>query len=149
MPDPFVEMDKEAGGHRDSPLNPTHVEEVFRACLAHGEQSHPTVTVKGILHNAHFAVSELQKRHKEIGAMLDLLPTPFQKLEKGGGGGWSFLQACLDNDGNLWTGVHLTMEQLFMLGLATEQASFCMPREIWEALPGGMPYLVIHTTQTP
>jgi hypothetical protein len=50
----------------------------------------------------------------------------------------------MDKDGNQWTGLHLVMEQLFMLGLATDQANWCMPdREIWKSLPGGMPYVVV------
>jgi hypothetical protein len=129
--------------HRDSPLNPTHVGEVFNACLAHGEASHPTITVQGILHTAHFAVDELERRKREIGGMLAQLPTEFQPHETGGGGGWSFLNACDDRDGRQWTGFHAVMEQLFLLGIATGQAKWCMPREMWKMLPGEMPYIAV------
>jgi hypothetical protein len=143
MTDPFIEMDKAIAGHRDSPLNPQHVEEVFEACLAHGEASHPTCTVQGIVHTAHFAVDELQRRKKEIGGMLAQLPAEFTPCEAGGAGGWSFLNACQDRDGNQWTGLHLTMEQLVLLGLGTDQVAWCLPRDMWTALPGQMPYFVV------
>jgi hypothetical protein len=72
--------------------------------------------------------------------MLLQLPDSFQKDS---GGGYSFLEACNNKDGNQWTGLHLRMEQLFSLGIATEQVSYCLPRENWSILPGGMPYLVV------
>jgi hypothetical protein len=143
MSDPFVEMDKTISGHRDSPLNPTHVEEVFTACLAHGDVDHPTVTVIGIVHNANFAMKRLDEHKEEIAGMLAQLPNEFRARELGGGGGWSFLNACQDRDGNQWTGLHLTMEQLVLLGLATGQVIFCMDRDMWDILPGGMPYFVV------
>jgi hypothetical protein len=130
--------------HRDSPLSSEHVTRVFEDCLAHGAESHPTITVQGIVHTAHFAVKKLARRRREIGGMLAQLPDQFQPHESGGGGGWSFLNACDDKDGNQWTGQHLVMEQLFLLGIGTEQASFCMPRELWNALPGAMPFIEVN-----
>jgi hypothetical protein len=35
------------------------------------------------------------------------------------------------------------MDQLFTLGIAIEKVSFQLPREMWNVLPGGMPYLVV------
>jgi hypothetical protein len=143
MSDPFVEMDKSISGHRDSPLNPVHVEEVFNACLARGEVDHPTITAVGILHKANFAMKRLDERKAEIGGMLAQLPVEFLPHDVGGGNGWSFLQACMDKDGRQWTGLHLTMEQLVLLGLATGQVVFCMPREMWDILPEKMPYFMV------
>ena len=129
--------------YRDSPLSAARVEEVFADCLAAGEQSHPTITVQGIVHTAHFEMAALDRYKAEIGAMLAQLPTEFRLPQDGGGGGWSFLNACNDRDGHQWTGLHRTMEQLFLLGIGTGQADWCMPREMWEVLPGGMPYVVV------
>ena len=129
--------------YRDSPLSAQRVSEVFEACLAHGSESHPTLTVQGIVHTAHFAEIELHDHRAEIGGMLAQLPTEFQPHIEGGGGGWSFLQACMDRDGRQWTGFHLVMEKLVLLGLGTGQVTFCMPREMWEVLPGGMPYFAV------
>jgi hypothetical protein len=148
--DPFVEMDKAVGGHRDSPLNPQHVTEVFEACRkgvevnADGTLADTAVSVEGVRHTAVFNRAELDKHRKEIGGMLAQLPLPFLPRAKGGSGGWSILQACTDRDGNQWTGLHLVTEQLFLLGLATGQASFCMPdRELWAVYPFGMPYIEV------
>jgi hypothetical protein len=54
----------------------------------------------------------------------------------------SFLNACMDRHGNHWA-EHQTIDFLLCLGLATDQVAFCLPREIWAALPGGMPYFVV------
>jgi hypothetical protein len=126
--------------HRDSPLSADNVGRIFDDCLAHGDRDHPTITAQGIVHTAHFACARLAEHKDEIAGMLAQLPEPFQPKERGGGDGWSFLNACNDRDGNQWTGFHLVMEKLVMLGLATNQVKFCMDRELWEVLPGGMPY---------
>ena len=76
----------------------------------------------------------------EIAQMLNELPRPFH-VE--GGGGWSFLQACQDRHGNQWTGMHRTMELLFLMGLALGKVKECLPREHWTILPGGVPYYTV------
>lgn len=136
MPDP-LEAD------RDSPLSPVNVENVFTACLAENPDAHNAVTVQGIMHTAAFDRAQLADYHDHIAGMLDQLPSAFKRHDQGGGGGWSFLNACMDRDNNLWTGDHLTMEKLFLLGIATDQAQWCFPREMWDALPGSMPYVVV------
>jgi hypothetical protein len=128
---------------RDSPLSVQRVEEVFAACLAHGAVSHPTCTVVGIVSTAHLSLNRLAEHRRDIAGMLEQLPKAFKAREAGGDGGWSFLSACMDRDGRQWTGEHRTMEKLFLLGLATEQASWCLPRDMWEVLPGAMPYIKV------
>lgn len=72
--------------------------------------------------------------------MLANLPDTFRK---GGGGGMSFLEACNDRNGTLWTGNHRSMENLFLLGLALGEVVCLLPRTMWYILPGGMPYYMI------
>jgi len=55
----------------------------------------------------------------------------------------SFLNACQDRNGNQWTDLHQRMEQLFVLGQAAGFVSCLLPRDMWAALPGGMPYYVV------
>lgn len=62
---------------------------------------------------------------------------------KSSGGGWTFLNACHDRHGNLWTGFHRRMEELFMLGLAIGKVHCLFPRDLWDALPGGMPFYMV------
>ena len=47
------------------------------------------------------------------------------------------------HDGTQWTDLHRTMEQLFLLGLASGLVTELMPRELWGSLPGGMPYYAV------
>jgi hypothetical protein len=137
MSDPFIVAD-EARGHRDSPLNPAHVNTVFGACLTDSDG----IVVNGIAHSAMFSQREVDRYRAEIAGMLDQLPAQFNPLPEGGGG-WSFLNLCQDGDGNQWTDLHLVMERLVMLGIATNQAEWQFPRKMWSALPGSVPYVLI------
>lgn len=141
MPVEAIEADAQLD--RDSPLSAVNVENVFTACLAENPNAHNAVTVEGIMHTASFDRAKLADSHGRIAGMLDQLPSEFKAHDRGGGGGWSFLNACMDRDNNQWTGLHLTMEKLFLLGFATDQAQWCLPREMWDALPGSMPYVVV------
>ena len=148
-PSYIEDLDRNLHGHRDSPLNPAHVAEVFAACMdgvivdADGGLGDDCLSVQGIVHTAVFNRRQLAKHAVEIGAMLAQLPNEFMGHDAGGGGGWSFLNACQDRDGNQWTGLHLTMEQLVLLGIGTGQVAWCLPREMWKMLPGEMPYFVV------
>ena len=122
-------------------LNAEQVNAVFMDCLfRNGEDASKHVKAEGIVRNVGFHPERLESHKAEIVAMLDELPEQFQEKS---GGGWSFLKACNDKHGNQWTGLHQTMEQLFQLGIGIGKVKSLMPREVWSALPGGMPYYVI------
>lgn len=94
------------------------------------------VTVEGVVNNFGFNPVRLEKHKAEIAELLAELPTQFQP-EPEGGGGWSFLNACVDQHGDQW-GEHRDIECLMCLGVATKQAQIMdIPKEV---LPGGMPY---------
>lgn len=116
-------------------LNPQRVSEIFGECH-HGS----TVQVEGIGGPTWFNADCLQAHKAEIEAMLDELPDEFKESS---GGGSSFLNACQDKHGNLWTGLHAIVEQLFLLGMGIGKVKPLFPREMWTYLPGGMPYYVI------
>lgn len=128
--------------------SPEVVESVFTDCLLRDEEledgkpkSDVNVTrVEGLVHIFGFHNERLKSHESGIRQMLSELPTSFHK---GMGGGWSFLNACQDKDGKQWTGLHMIMEQLFCLGMGLDLASYLLPREMWGALPGKMPYFVI------
>lgn len=124
-------------------LDPTNVETIFMDCMADNIDGPNTVVTEGIMAKMAFDRDKLAMHRTEIGDMLSQLPTEFKTKDQGGGDGWSFLNACMDSDGNQWTGMHSTMDQLFVLGIATDQAEWCMPKEMWDLLPGGMPYVVV------
>lgn len=121
---------------------------MFTECLDDHIDGPNTVVVEGILHKAAFEKSRLAEHRHEIGSLLEQLPSDFQPTAKGGGGGMSFLNACNDRDGNQWTSFHQVMEQLFMLGIASGQAQWCLPREMWDVLPGAMPYVAVVDDET-
>ena len=122
-------------------LNPQRVEEIFLDCLFQdGEDTSGAVTVEGIINNYGFHPDRLEGHREEMQALLEQLPDDFRES---GGGGSSFLNACMDRNGELWTGMHQTMEQLMVLGIALKLASYTLPKSLWAALHGGMPYFTI------
>lgn len=127
-------------------LSATRVEEIYRNCLSANIDvfdglTHRPVQVDDILGNkVDLDTGKLAIHRKEITAMLNELPKEFHQFT---GGGWSFLQSCYDKDGNQWTGSHKIMNMLFMLGMGIGKVEYLLPRDLWNTLPGCMPYLVI------
>jgi hypothetical protein len=122
-------------------LTAENVHHVFMDCLFDDEEEKKNpVIAEGITVNVGFKPDKIQKNEENIYNMLKQLPDSFQKDS---GGGMSFLQACEDKEGNQWTGMHQTMQELFLLGLASGKARYCLPKDLWSALPGGMPYLMV------
>lgn len=122
-------------------LNTERVERVLMACL-HDEDDDTTngVLVEGIVGTFGFRKDRLEAHRGAIMEMLSELPDEFRNVGSGGGGGWSFLNACDDRHGEQWTSFHRSMDQLFCLGKAIGAVDEVLPREMWEVLPGRMPY---------
>ncbi len=119
--------------------NSTVIEQLVLDTLAGTTQEEDSITVEGITCSMVFNTTKIEAHKNEIRKQLSTLPTEFYKDE---GGGWSFLNACLDNEGNQW-GEHLDMHNLFCLGIAAGLASWLLPRDMWKSFPGGMPYVVV------
>lgn len=118
-------------------LEPASVETLMHSCLSRDRKD--VIHVLGLVNNFAFSVSAIEAHKAEIKELLDQLPDAFQTTK---GGGWSFLNACQDRNGELWTGVHQTVEQLLCLGIAAGQAKWLM-REHADIMPGGVPYVVV------
>lgn len=117
-------------------LTSENVEKIFNRCSCEtGDKK-----VIGVVREFSFDSNKLNENFDEISDMLHQLPENFMKDS---GGGWSFLMACNDRSGEQWTGLHLRMEQLFAMGEAIGKVKSLLPREMWKALPGGVPYYVI------
>ena len=101
-----------------------------------GQPPADTVLVDGVVRKYGLHPQRLESHRAEVETWLAALPREFRAKE---GGGWSFLKACMDEDGNQW-GEHVNMEQLFVLGMGLRPAKCLLPREMWSVLPGGMPY---------
>jgi hypothetical protein len=107
--------------------------------LTEGEPSDWMIEVEGIVRKFGFHRGRIVDKAGAIGELLAELPTEFMST---GGGGWSFLNACMDKNGVQW-GEHQDMEMLFCLGIAAGKAKWQLSRDMWEVLPGGMPYVVV------
>lgn len=122
------------------------VTDVFKDCFFTEDEiqgSSPpddAVIVEGIMITVGFHPKRLELHTDDIMAFLMELPVMFRENE---GGGWSFLNACLDRHGDQWTSYHEVMEQLFLLGIAIGHVQELLPRSLWSILPGGVPYYVI------
>lgn len=127
-------------------LEADSVDKIFRDCLFRtdevidGKPAAPMTEVQGIIGTRFgFHTERMESHREEVQNLLLELPDNFRNNV---GGGWTFLNACNDRHGRHW-GEHLNMEQLFCLGIALGIADYQMPREVWSALPGGMPYIYI------
>jgi hypothetical protein len=126
-------------------LTAENVDAVFRECLfhkgeVHGEIPANAVIVEGVVGNIRFGFhpERLEANRQNVYAMLEQLPDNFREDM---GGGWSFLNACMTEEGDQW-GEHPTVEALLCLGIALKQAQWMM-KGMQEHLPGGMPYVRI------
>lgn len=120
-----------------SALTAEGVEQAFVVC----QSDLGDIEVDMIVGKVKFDSAKVEENSDAIAALLLDLPDQFMES---GGGGWSFLNACMDRDDNQWTGLHLTMGKLFALGQAAGMVTCQMPREMWDLLPGGMPYYVVN-----
>jgi hypothetical protein len=97
------------------------------------------VVSQGIMNKFCFHPERLESHRAEVSAMLAELPDQFHKSK---GGGWTFLNGCMDRDGNQW-GEQMNVDELVVLGQALRLARYQMPREMWSMFPGGMPYFEV------
>jgi hypothetical protein len=106
-----------------------------------GESTEEYKAGEGITKKVGFHPERLKESELVITELLDELPDAFKRAS---GGGWSFLNLCEDKHGNQWTGMYQIMEELVILGVATNKVSYLISREGWSLFPGGMPYIVIN-----
>lgn len=131
-------------------LTTTNVHNLFIKCLYEpedvaklkkGEIPEDCIRGEGVVTKAGFHPERLKEAKPALKEMLLQIPDDFHKK---GGGGQSFLSMCVDINGVQW-GEHRNMDELLCLSLAAGFASYCMPREMWNTFPRGMPYVVFDT----
>lgn len=120
-------------------LTTENVRSILFDCFAGDEKNPHIKIVEGITKVFALDSEKLENHKSEIIQLLSQLPLNFRESV---GGGWSFLEACIRNDGYLW-GQHINMEELFVLGMGVGKVECMLPRELLVALPGGVPYYVI------
>lgn len=122
-------------------LTPQVVVALISDCLDEESTEHShLIEIDGIRHKYSFNQKLVDENKDRIIQALYELPDAFQKNK---GGGWSFLQACMDRHGDLWTGEHAIIDALFCLGVAAKKVTCMFPRDLWVSLPGEMPYYCI------
>lgn len=123
-------------------LNPQKLTLVFNTCILQPtENATSSIGIEKILSTEKilFHKEHLREHQELIEAMLNELPETFKKSV---GGGWSFLEARKDRNGNLWAGEHAAAEKLFLLGMAIKKVEMT-PKNTWPILPGNLPYFII------
>ena len=109
----------------------------FMDCLfKEGEDTTNHVKVEGITSMFGLQSQRLEEKRELVLALLAELPAEFKE-------GYTFLNFCTTKDGEQWTDEHRVCEQLIVMAIGLDLMSYCMPREMWAFLPGGVPYLII------
>lgn len=122
-------------------LTATNVHAVLLDCLFDFKEPHTNAKkCTGVQLSVGLNPIQLEKHRTDIFTMLTQLPDPFMESK---GKGWTFLNACQNNKGEQWADMHATMDELLCLGLGIDKVKFQLPRELWDALPGGMPYFSV------
>lgn len=98
------------------------------------------IFVEGVMTTFGFHPDRLETHREEVRDWLSQLDDNFMKDK---GGGWSFTQVPFTKSGEQW-GEQRDAQNLLVLGEGLGLVKNQMPREIWEALPGGMPYYSIN-----
>lgn len=122
-------------------LTSENVEAVFTDCITDSKK----YTVRGVQLTAHFDRDKIAQHEADIFAMLTQLPKQFLRS---GGGGWSFLNMCIDCNGVQWTDFHSQCDKLVCLGLAIGALDFVYQRDLWQCFPGGVPYIFVNDLYT-
>lgn len=113
------------------------VSKAFMECLFdEDEDSSNYVRVEGITTNFRFNPQRLEKKRELVTELLTQLPVQFKE-------GYTFLNMCTNKDGEMWTGEHRVCEMLATMAIGLNLMSYCFPREMWQFLPGGVPYLIV------
>lgn len=117
-------------------------DEVRRHGIRMIEPPEGAVIVQGVMNKFGLHPGRLKEKREEIRELLAEVPDDFMRT---GGGGMSFLNLCMDRHGNHW-GEHVNYEDLIVLGMGVGMVNYCVPRDMWSSLPGGMPYVTVDIT---
>jgi hypothetical protein len=113
--------------------------------VLNGKVPQNAVIVDGIVRNFVFHPKRLELSRDRVKHLIEEIVS--DKFFKGGGEGASFLELCFDREGRQW-GEHRLAEALVCLAMGLGMAGYCLPREMWPALPGCVPYVWFHRVET-
>ena len=122
-------------------IDAKEVRNIFEDCLFKDGESHDQyIVIEGITMTIGFHPGRVDQHADDIKNILDNLSDQFKES---GGGGYTFLEMPFDKDGNQW-GDQPNAQELYILGYAAGWCDYLMPRYMWAAFPGGVPYIVVH-----
>ncbi|MCM1166407.1 MAG: hypothetical protein NC401_10425 [Ruminococcus sp.] len=128
------------------PLSSVNVNHIFHRCTAYAfiEDTDPEIiAVDGVMLKARFVREHIESYRADIINMLEQLPDTFHV---GMGDGWTFLNMCIDRNGEQWTDYHKVCDMLLCLGIAIGACQYTIKqRDLWRVFPGEMPYITINT----
>lgn len=133
-------------------LGPRIIDRIFHDCLLTDAEAKDEAVVAsllpadGIMVNVGLHPGRMDRHRPELALLLRQLHDDFMASQ---GGGASFLDGCLDRTGRQWTGMQMQVEQLFQLAIAAGYGEWCLPRELWLSLPGGVPYFRVLDDKLP
>lgn len=102
------------------------------------------VIVEGVIGKFGFHPGRLESHREEVISILREMDSNFFASS---GGGYTFLNLCQDKNGNQW-GEHQNCNELVGLVIGLKLGKYCLPREMWSALPGGVPYIVFNIPES-
>lgn len=119
-------------------LTSQNVKDLFQKVLFNdGEDTTNYVPVQGITISMGLHPGRLEEIKPQVKELLEQLPKEFHKDH---GGGTTFMSMPALADGSMW-GEQRNAQELLLMGLATGYLTYCLPREMWMVLPGGVPYV--------
>jgi hypothetical protein len=111
--------------------------------ITEGEIPANSVICEGVIKKVRMNRDRLELHKQEVREMLDDLPDNFKEEI---GGGWSFLNACMDKYGNQWR-ERVNIDELLIIAQGLKLVTIQFPREAWPLLPGAMPYFSVNTQE--
>ena len=104
-----------------------------------GKPPNDAVIVQGIVSTYGFHPERLKTSRPEVIKIINEVVS--DQYFKGSGGGYTALALLEDRNGTVWADEHRTVEVLICLGIGLGLAGYCLTRDFWPSLPGGMPYV--------
>lgn len=122
-------------------LSTENVQAIYNDCLFKKDQGFEFAIMKEGYHFLAFFDREKLEEHKgDISRLCEQLPRKFMKSSREGD---IFINMWMNNEGQQWAEDHVAMDQLMIMGLATEKFELIVPTYITE----GMPYIVVNDEQ--
>lgn len=134
-----------------SKIQPSRLREIIMACLFKDDEIEnggpkegvEMVEARGVHIHVGFHKGRIEEHREEIMDLLRQLDDKFtwNYLEGEGSGGASFLEMCMDKDGNHW-GEHNHCDELIALGSAIDCVAIT-PSAMNPIMPSMMPYVFV------